>query len=499
MFTAMDSVHPFRSASTTPQPTVKGPQTAIVVGPEGEKVWVDQYGRVKVQFHWDRYGKKDENSSCWIRVSQNWAGKNWGSMSLPHIGQEVIVDFIEGDPDRPLITGRVYNADHMPPLELPEHKHKSIIRDDFGNEIVFNANPGDEHIQIFSPHHKSMFEVGKSIGGYSADEHWEYAIGNVAECGMGTKSEAYFGSAYEAFIGNKTEITAGVMCETKIGAQIAVEVGPKIEWSKAPQIRDSDEQIVHNAEEDVIVNGDKGVCISGGWSIPAVGNDKNSIINMDEERIVLSVGDQKNPNVNHGTPINHAEKERRERQQIIMTIIAAAGVPAALQGAQIGLNELVSNAFEGEDGKITAFTGGIAAAQAVISMYQIALAYFIVTTAQKTQKYNKVKHDTPDSKIELTHTGDINIVGNNGKVNIHSEKEEVRMGVGTSGSEKTFLQMDDSGMIFSNARASVPKDIRVTSGGGFVVNASDNASITSKREVRIKGVKFIANKNLEVL
>src|SRR4029077_5277711 len=96
--------------------------TAIVVGPAGEEAHTDSFGRVKVKFHWDRYSKADENSSCWVRVSQNWAGKNWGGMFIPHVGQEVIVECLEGDPDRPIITGRVYNADQMPPLDLPAHK-----------------------------------------------------------------------------------------------------------------------------------------------------------------------------------------------------------------------------------------------------------------------------------------------------------------------------------------------------------------------------------------
>ena len=98
---------------------VQGTQTAFVVGPPGEEIYTDKYGRVKVQFHWDREGKHDENSSCWIRVSHPWAGKNWGAIWIPRIGQEVIVDFLEGDPDRPIITGRVYNAEQMPPYELP--------------------------------------------------------------------------------------------------------------------------------------------------------------------------------------------------------------------------------------------------------------------------------------------------------------------------------------------------------------------------------------------
>jgi type VI secretion system secreted protein VgrG len=99
----------------TRKPVVEGPQTAIVVGPGGEEIYVDQHGRVKVQFHWDREGQMNEKSSCWIRVSQLWAGQKWGAMYIPRIGQEVIVDFLEGDPDRPIITGRVYHGDNVPP------------------------------------------------------------------------------------------------------------------------------------------------------------------------------------------------------------------------------------------------------------------------------------------------------------------------------------------------------------------------------------------------
>ena len=112
---AMDAQVPYRPPRVTPKPVVQGPQTAIVVGKSGEEIWTDKYGRVKVQFHWDRYAKADENSSCWVRVAQVWAGKGWGGMMIPRIGQEVIVDFLEGDPDQPIITGRVYNGDCMPP------------------------------------------------------------------------------------------------------------------------------------------------------------------------------------------------------------------------------------------------------------------------------------------------------------------------------------------------------------------------------------------------
>jgi type VI secretion system secreted protein VgrG len=119
-FTCLPAALPFRPARVTPRPTVKGTQTAVVVGPAGEEIFTDPYGRVKVQFHWDREGKHDADSSCWIRVSTIWAGKGWGVIHIPRIGHEVVVDFLEGDPDRPIVLGSVYNADHIPPGSLPK-------------------------------------------------------------------------------------------------------------------------------------------------------------------------------------------------------------------------------------------------------------------------------------------------------------------------------------------------------------------------------------------
>ena len=124
-FDVVPKTTPYRSQEVTPKPHTTGPQTAVVVGPPGEEIYTDKYGRVKVQFHWDRYGKMDENSSCWIRVSSPWAGSNYGGIHIPRIGQEVVVDFINGDPDYPIITGRVYNAMQMPPWDLPANKTQS--------------------------------------------------------------------------------------------------------------------------------------------------------------------------------------------------------------------------------------------------------------------------------------------------------------------------------------------------------------------------------------
>ena len=153
-FLAIPSAVNFRPERKTPRPVVEGIQTAMVVGPKGEEIYTDKYGRVKVQFHWDREGKRDEKSSCWIRVGSLFAGGQYGIIFTPRIGQEVIVDFLEGDPDQPIITGRVYNAENMPPYNLPNEKTKSAIKSnsslggDGFNEIRFEDNKGKEQIFI---------------------------------------------------------------------------------------------------------------------------------------------------------------------------------------------------------------------------------------------------------------------------------------------------------------------------------------------------------------
>jgi type VI secretion system secreted protein VgrG len=160
-FACMPHRVPYRSLRTTPRPIVHGVQTATVVGRPGEEIHVDPHGRVKVQFHWDREGKRNQDSSCWIRVSQLWAGKSWGGMAIPRVGQEVVVEFIEGDPDRPLITGRVYNAEQKVPYELPGGAHvmgmKSASTPGGGgyNEISIDDTKGKEGVTIHAQYDMS--------------------------------------------------------------------------------------------------------------------------------------------------------------------------------------------------------------------------------------------------------------------------------------------------------------------------------------------------------
>jgi type VI secretion system secreted protein VgrG len=153
-FTCIPFDVPYRPPRLTPRPVVEGTQTAIVAGPSGEEIYTDEHGRVKVQFHWDREGKKNENSSCWIRVSQVSAGAGWGATDIPRIGHEVIVDFLEGDPDRPIITGRVYHGTNRPPTNLPNAGMVSGMKSNSTpggggfNEMTMDDTKGKEKITI---------------------------------------------------------------------------------------------------------------------------------------------------------------------------------------------------------------------------------------------------------------------------------------------------------------------------------------------------------------
>jgi len=260
---------PFRPRRRTPRPVVEGIQTAIVVGPKGEEIYPDEHGRVKVQFHWDREGKRDENSSCWIRVSQVWAGAGWGAMYIPRIGHEVVVDFIEGDPDRPLITGRVYHGTNKPPYSLPGEKTKSTIKSDSSlggggsNEFRFEDKKGNEEIFLHGQKdwtiaiendknqtvgHDETMTIGnnrtKSVGVDQSEtigsnktiqvgaNHTETIGANMSQTVGAAKSETIaaakaltIGAAYQVSVGAAMNETIGAAKAEEIGAAKSVNVG----------------------------------------------------------------------------------------------------------------------------------------------------------------------------------------------------------------------------------------------------------------------------------
>ena len=212
---------PYRPPRVTPEPFVQGCQTAVVVGPAGEEIYTDKHGRVKVQFHWDREGKKNENSSCWIRVSHPWAGQGWGAISIPRIGQEVIVDFLEGDPDQPIITGRVYNAGQMPPFGMPGGAVISGVKSNSTkggggyNEISLNDTKGTELINIHA-----QYDQQKKV------EHDERVnVGNDRTEQVGHDEKITIGNNRTEKVGVNENITIGSNRTESVGANEKISIG----------------------------------------------------------------------------------------------------------------------------------------------------------------------------------------------------------------------------------------------------------------------------------
>ena len=186
---AQPSAVPFRPPLVTPKPVMAGPESAIVTGPDGEEIWTDKYGRVKVQFPWDRLGKNDENSSCWIRVSQAWAGGGFGSIHIPRIGQEVLVEFLQGDVDRPIITGRVYDGTNMPPYGLPGSATQSGIKSNSSkggggsNELRFEDKKGQEQVYLHAEKNEDIVVGNDKTEAVGHDETIQIANDRTEQVG----------------------------------------------------------------------------------------------------------------------------------------------------------------------------------------------------------------------------------------------------------------------------------------------------------------------------
>jgi len=193
---------------------MRGLQTATVVGPEGEEVYTDEHGRVKVQFHWDRKDLYDQTSSCWVRVSQLWAGNGWGAMFIPRIGHEVLVDFIEGDPDRPVITGRVYHGDNKPPYPLPADKTKTTIKSDSSiggggyNELRFEDRKGQEEVFLH------------------AQKDWNTFILNSLTETVGASRTSSVGGGETVSVGAARTVNVATSDATTVGVEHTVTMAP---------------------------------------------------------------------------------------------------------------------------------------------------------------------------------------------------------------------------------------------------------------------------------
>jgi type VI secretion system secreted protein VgrG len=320
-FTATPVDTPYRPERSTPQPRAVGYETAVVVGPAGEEIFTDKYGRVKVQFFWDRQGKKDDKSSCWMRVSTAWAGKGWGAIHTPRIGQEVLVAFLNGDPEDPIIIGRLWNAEQMPPYSLPSNKTQSGIKsrstlqgspDNF-NEIRFEDKKGSEEVYIHAEKDKKIvvehdrtssvghdnseevkndeqvhignnqsLSVGKnqtiSVGddrSVSVGKDETYDVGKNRSTSVGEGDRLTVGKDRSEDIGKNDTLTVGENRKSTVGKddEITVEQNRSTSIGKSDELKVGKNLLIDVAEEVVIKTGDASITMKKDGTITIKGKD----------------------------------------------------------------------------------------------------------------------------------------------------------------------------------------------------------------------------------
>jgi type VI secretion system secreted protein VgrG len=246
-FTCIPQDLKFRAPRRTPRPRVAGCQTAVVVGPSGEEIFTDKYGRVKVQFHWDRDGKNDQDSSCWLRVATPWSGKQWGTIHIPRMDMEVLVDFLEGDPDRPIIIGSLYNANEMPPYTLPDNKTQSGIKSrsskqggpDNYNEIRFEDKKGSEMVTVHAEkdmerevENDDRIDIGndQKINVHhdrteTVDNDEKIEIKNNRTNKIGQKHKEEIGADHEQDVKSNKKVKIGMNYNIETGMNVTLKAG----------------------------------------------------------------------------------------------------------------------------------------------------------------------------------------------------------------------------------------------------------------------------------
>ncbi|MCA6928748.1 type VI secretion system Vgr family protein, partial [Pectobacterium versatile] len=213
------------------KPMVDGPQIATVVGPAGEEIYCDQYGRVKLQFPWDRYGASNDQSSCWVRVSQGWAGGQYGMIAIPRIGHEVIVSFLEGDPDQPIVTGRTFHATNRPPYDLPAHKTRTVLRTETHqgegfNELRFEDQAGQEEIYIHGQKDLNALVENDVVWHIKHDAHTD--IDNERVTRIKANDHLTVENEKRDHIKGEHSLTVDASMHQKLGQALLVEAGEEV-------------------------------------------------------------------------------------------------------------------------------------------------------------------------------------------------------------------------------------------------------------------------------
>jgi type VI secretion system secreted protein VgrG len=304
-FCCLPRTLPYRPPMKTPRPRISGTQTAIVTGPSGAEICTDRYGRIKVQFHWDRYGKRNDHSSCWIRVAQSWAGRGWGGWTLPRIGQEVVVSFLEGDPDRPLVVGSVYNAEQTVPFSLPANATQIGLRtrSSMGgsaancNELRFEDKKGSEQVYFHAERNlDTSVELNES---HSVGADQSFTVGHDRSKTIARDETTQVGRDRTETVGRNETVTVALMRTHTVGVSDTLTVGAarvhSVGATEAITVGGSQTTSI-GKNSSLSVGKDQTISVGGNETV-SVGKDRSTSIGQGEtldvgKTITISAGEQ---------------------------------------------------------------------------------------------------------------------------------------------------------------------------------------------------------------
>jgi type VI secretion system secreted protein VgrG len=408
-FTAIPSDIQFRPERKTPKPKFNGIINATVdAAGDGQNAEVDDQGRYKVILPFDQSGNKDGKASRRVRMAQPYAGSDYGMHFPLHKGAEVLLTFVDGDPDRPIISGSVPNPDTVSPVTTA-NQTKSVVRDNFGNEMIFDATPGDEHIRLYSPNHHSGIEIGKSIQSWTASDRHDWIDGNIAEFGYGTKASFYAG--YTVDISPAFSVNALVGIEHNIlvgGSHEWIPLGYKWDWSRGPYVQKTNKDALITAKEDIILGVGDEFCVAAGTQLPEK-HKNTSVVRATPDGVTLSVGKgltETGEGIGDGDWYKKQGIWGKEEWLALTSLLAGVlgGVSTALAISGQADKEL-------PDWSMGFYAGNL------LALLSIGASFWLGKEVLADEKIEPVRHVEPTQKIWLHRNGTIGILSTKGEAN----------------------------------------------------------------------------------
>ena len=501
-FIAIPSNVQFRPERTTPKSKFFGTMNATVdAAGDGQHAETDDQGRYKIILPFDQSGNKDGKASRWVRMAQPYSGfnasdgiKGPSGMHFPlHKGTEVLLTFVDGDPDRPIISGSIPNPQTISPV-TQENQTRSVIRDNYGNEIVMDATPGDEHIRLYSPHHKSGIVLGRSADVWTESDDNSVKLGNQAEFALGMKTEATLGAVTEFKAGLITEGMLGTKLEFGFGGTHKFEYMWDKTYSDGPIIHSTNMDILSLSKKDQVLGAGDGVGIVGG-----AGGDGNSrsIVNLKPEYLTLTVGPKEVQTIVEQNPETYSNQifgdylppEKFEWKTgagayIALAMALSGGVLGVLAGQEDENLRLGANIFSLVIGSIALVGSPIYAFWEGYKEYK-----------EREKRIEPVKHVHPAAILKMKDDGKV-IVRANKVPEGEQQKGEIKLGIGANGAETAELQLQNEMFRMRAGKAGKQSFIGVAPGTGNVqisslCGSTGKTSILSKDKILLFSHKDI--------